>query len=247
VVPGIEKEEDWLEHREGVLESLRPEGHLELVLAERVALLSWRLNRVTRYETETIAPLQEEAERKICKLRRLEEAQSRLHFVESLEGLSEDDPIPVQEALAVFMRLFDIRSSNPRTQINREKIPLPDPFSKTSQGGPPRWTAGQFRTALAALIEWSDLDVKELLSWAEAFTYGDVLEAEREAGWEDLGLSVPGAERDRIWGERILPDERGVEKIIRYEAHLGRELARTLDQLKALQNTKKARASAEHH
>jgi len=54
VVPRVEKEEDWEEHRDGVFESLQPEGHLETVLAEKVALLSWRLNRVTRYETETI-------------------------------------------------------------------------------------------------------------------------------------------------------------------------------------------------
>jgi hypothetical protein len=40
VVPGVEKKEDWEEHRDGVLESLQPEGHLELLLAERVALLS---------------------------------------------------------------------------------------------------------------------------------------------------------------------------------------------------------------
>src|ERR687897_655467 len=46
VIPGLEKAEDWEEHRDGVLESLSPEGHLELVLAERVALLSWRLHRV---------------------------------------------------------------------------------------------------------------------------------------------------------------------------------------------------------
>ena len=55
VVPGVEKAQDWEEHRYGILASLHPEGHLELVLAERVAILSWRLNRVTRYETETIA------------------------------------------------------------------------------------------------------------------------------------------------------------------------------------------------
>ena len=41
VVPGIEKKEDWKVHAEGVLESLKPVGHLETVLAERVALLSW--------------------------------------------------------------------------------------------------------------------------------------------------------------------------------------------------------------
>src|SRR5215216_751364 len=63
VVPGVEKKEEWGEHREGMLESLQPEGHLELVFAERVALLSWRLNRVTRYETESIALYQEQIQR----------------------------------------------------------------------------------------------------------------------------------------------------------------------------------------
>jgi hypothetical protein len=58
----MERAEDWEEHREGVLESLSPEGHLEMVLAEWVALLLWRLNRVTRYETESIALFQEKAE-----------------------------------------------------------------------------------------------------------------------------------------------------------------------------------------
>src|SRR5215213_4041751 len=62
VVPGLEKAEDWEAHRDGVLESLSPEGHLELVLAERVALLSWRLHRVTRFERETIALSQEKVE-----------------------------------------------------------------------------------------------------------------------------------------------------------------------------------------
>lgn len=62
VIPGLEKAEDWEDHRDGVLENLSPEGHLELVLAERVALLSWRLHRVTRYERETIALSQEKVE-----------------------------------------------------------------------------------------------------------------------------------------------------------------------------------------
>src|SRR5215217_3311748 len=59
VVPGVEKPEDWEEYRDGMLEDLGPSGSLELALAERVALLSWRLHRVTRYETETIARSQE--------------------------------------------------------------------------------------------------------------------------------------------------------------------------------------------
>jgi hypothetical protein len=37
VVPGVEKKENWEEHRASVLESFSPFGYLELVLAERVA------------------------------------------------------------------------------------------------------------------------------------------------------------------------------------------------------------------
>jgi len=44
------------------MENLSPVGHLEVTLTERVALLSWRLHRVTRFETETIAISQETIE-----------------------------------------------------------------------------------------------------------------------------------------------------------------------------------------
>ena len=67
VVPGVEKPEDWEEYRDGKLEDLAPLGSLELALAERVTLLSWRLHRVTRYETETIALSQEQVEEDIHK------------------------------------------------------------------------------------------------------------------------------------------------------------------------------------
>src|SRR5215208_7279213 len=67
VVPGLENTEDWESHLEGIMENLSPVGHLEVTLAERVALLSWRLHRVTRYETETIAISQEQVEDDIHK------------------------------------------------------------------------------------------------------------------------------------------------------------------------------------
>jgi hypothetical protein len=62
VVPGLENTEDWESHLEGIMENLSPVGHLEVTLAERVALLSWRLHRVTRYETGAIAISQETIE-----------------------------------------------------------------------------------------------------------------------------------------------------------------------------------------
>jgi len=72
VVPGLEKAEDWEAHRDGMMESLSPEGHLETMLAERVALLSWRLHRVIRYETECITLYQEQVEDDLARERRFD-------------------------------------------------------------------------------------------------------------------------------------------------------------------------------
>ena len=45
---------EWERHRVGTIESLGAEGHIEIVLAERIANLLWRLKRLERYETEMI-------------------------------------------------------------------------------------------------------------------------------------------------------------------------------------------------
>src|SRR5215210_6353901 len=115
VVPGIEKAEDWEAHGAGVLESLKPEGHLETVLAERVALLSWRLHRVTRYETESIALHQEKAEDDLARERRfdshilgaahpeavrsnLKATRSKHRFLKRLPKLDEDKHVSAFDA-----------------------------------------------------------------------------------------------------------------------------------------------------
>src|SRR5215208_2068118 len=61
VVPG-ECPEEWEAHRAGVVASLTPVGLLEVNLAERAALLLWRLQRLARYEAETITVAMEVAE-----------------------------------------------------------------------------------------------------------------------------------------------------------------------------------------
>lgn len=54
IVPG-ESPDEWESHRAGVVESLGPVGLLEVNLAERAALFLWRLQRLARYEVETVA------------------------------------------------------------------------------------------------------------------------------------------------------------------------------------------------
>ena len=49
VIPGMETEQEWQAHLDGVRESLDPRGHLESELAGRIALCLWQLKRVTRH------------------------------------------------------------------------------------------------------------------------------------------------------------------------------------------------------
>jgi hypothetical protein len=58
VVPG-EDPGEWEIHLGAVVADLRPEGPVELALAEGVALKLWRLGRVVRYEADLIANAQD--------------------------------------------------------------------------------------------------------------------------------------------------------------------------------------------
>lgn len=54
IIEGLETEEEWDRHMDGITAGLAPEGALEEELAERIASLLWRLRRVTRFETAVI-------------------------------------------------------------------------------------------------------------------------------------------------------------------------------------------------
>src|SRR5262245_41024069 len=70
VVAGLEQPEEWEAHRAGVLQSLAAVGQLEVAVAERIALLLWRLQRVARYEGEKIALGQEKVAEDVAAARR---------------------------------------------------------------------------------------------------------------------------------------------------------------------------------
>jgi hypothetical protein len=50
-----EDPEEWAAHRAAVVEDLGPEGGLEVALAERAALVLWRMGRLARYEAAATA------------------------------------------------------------------------------------------------------------------------------------------------------------------------------------------------
>jgi hypothetical protein len=245
VVPGVEKKELWEEHRDGILESLSPEGHLELTLAERVALLSWRLHRVTRFETESIALYQEQIEEDLARERRfgshvlgahhpeevrwkLKDAQRTHRTLKKLPGLPADKHLSGGDAAGVLWGVS--------AYIEDEDFEKVQPPS-----GVPEWAGVEGDTA-----EWDGWTVGMVMEYvvSMASAAGESPEELLEAATEKARLEVISAKQalervekdlERMRRERLLPRVETLEKVARYEAHLSRGLYKALHELEALQ------------
>src|SRR5215204_5177668 len=188
VVPGVERQEDWEEHRDGVLESLSPEGHLELVLAERLALLSWRLHRVTRYETENIAVIQEKAEDDLADRRRfsshvlgaahpedvrssLKDARSDYRLIKRLPKLQNDKRLSSLDADRILWAVMEVTDRVAEGEVAPEdlldEISIPGVPENTQEWEDyDDWTAVAVRAGIEAIASATNEDPEELLEVA---------------------------------------------------------------------------------
>jgi hypothetical protein len=246
VVPGVEKREAWEEHRDGVLESMQPEGHLEFVLAERAALLSWRLHRVIRYETESIALYQEKVEDDLARERRFESGPDHPEAVRAnaksdrddhrllkrFPKMEDDKPLSALDADSVIWSAVECADKVAEGEVDPEELlesisvsGLPDSDSWEGCKG---WTAGLVGAVIEKVAQATEEEPEELLEAAI-----------RSAKWkaERSKLEAEKVERDlrNMARVRLLPDEKILEKVARYEAHLSRGLYNALHELEALQ------------
>ena len=180
VVPGVEKVEDWEEHRTGILESLQPEGHLEEVLAERVALLAWRLHRVIRYEPESIALYQGRVEDDLVKERRFDSgfehpeavrsnaksAREEQRLLKRFAKMEDDKPLSAFDAETLIWDAVEGADKVAEGEVYPEELlesvsmpALPDSDSWEGYGG---WTAGLVRAVIEKIAKATDEDPKEL-------------------------------------------------------------------------------------
>jgi hypothetical protein len=249
VVPGLEKQEDWESHRDGIMEYLSPVGHLEVTLAERVSLLSWRLHRVTRYETGAIATSQETIEDNI---------HDRDRFLSAIrhEGLESTHPVDIRfeakhykqahsalrrfpslgpdktlkgtdASSVVWSVLMEAKKAAGR-EIDVEVLDLPGVPEDAMIEELPAMKVADVRGCVEAIAAHASLNPDELL---EAATYEAGCEARHAAiRKEDVEREI-----SRKIRERTLPDEKTLEKIVRYEAHLSRQLYHALHELENLQ------------
>jgi hypothetical protein len=259
VVPGLEKQEDWESHRDGIMENLSPVGHLEVTLAERVALLSWRLHRVTRYETEAIATSQEMIEDDIHDRDRLLSALRQKGFESThpvdirfeakyhkqnhsalrrfATGLRHDPEKVLKEADAgaVVFGVYIQAKKATEGAMDLKALDLPGVPEDADIAELPAMKVADVWGCVEALAAVASLDPECLL---EAAT--------EEAGYEARGAAIRKEEVEkeisRKSRERILPDDKTLEKISRYEAHLSRQLYHALHEL---ENLRKYRTTGE--
>jgi hypothetical protein len=254
VVPGIERPEDWERHLAGTLDSLSPEGHLETVLAERVALLSWRLHRATRYETETIALSQEAVEKDLAERRRYsasiaegihpddvrsahESAKKTQRLLKRLPGLPDDRRLSPEDADSILWAVYG--RLDEETELEELEIPgVPEPLDPEtiSEYEGIAWTAALVRAGISVFAKIAGEEPEDLLEAAAETARLDAIRAKYRAEEVERELR-------EMCRARMLPDVATLQKVARYEAHLSRLLYKAMHELEALQTRRQGGAA----
>jgi hypothetical protein len=240
VIPGLESQGAWEQHRVSTLERLAPADHLEESLAERVALILWRLGRVARYERHATAHAQAGAPNDVAieydagqveKIRKsFSLSRMYLRAFDRFRQRRPDDPLTGVDAACVvdtvskFVPQFDMPS-----------FAIPGLFTADEAiRDVPGWTVARVRQVVDTIAEATGRDPDELLTIAFATARVDHNKA--RIGYRALGRRV-----EDLRNERILPQTSGLENATRYEKHLTRLLEQTLAQLRRLQQDRRER------
>lgn len=223
-----------------MLSSLAPDGYFERELAERIALLLWRLRRVARAEREAIALAQETVEDDLVErqryrsdaLPRSDEARARvqnaradLQLLERLPSMADDTPLHWEQvdavlnavALAVQDEDFDLYA-----------LPLPGLPPDTAIDEYPNWTASLVRLGIAAIATHDRQTTESLLAASIVQARRRVSEAEVEAKRVTTAI-------DRLRRERLVPNAATLTTLLRNETSLERSLYRALHELERVQ------------
>lgn len=250
VVPVIatEREEDWEQHRTGIVDELAPTGALEMELAERVALLLWRMRRVARYEANVAGAAQEDAESDYVERQEEKHRHSHTYISYAPDELRKD--LRMYPARARFLRRLATLDADKRVagedasdilqECERNAVFHDDEFDADAVDYPglpeagfdwdefPDITVSVLRDCIAAIAAVAKTD-------PEALTAGTAYHYECETRGAKMRLAEAEQTISR-WRERraLLPVEH-LDKVMRYETHLHRQLVQTLRELEAIQ------------
>jgi hypothetical protein len=146
--------------------------------------------------------------------------------------MEDDKPLSALDADSVIWYAMECADKVAEGEVDPEELlesvsvpGLPDSDSWEGYEG---WTAGLVRAVIETVARAIDEEPEDLLEAATRSARFKVERTKREA--EKVERDLRNMAR-----ERLLPDEKTLEKVARYEAHLSRGLYKALHELEALQ------------
>ena len=245
VVPGLERQEDWETHCAGLLASLSPEGPLETALAERIILALWRLQRVARYERDIIASSQERVEDDVAASERsseqvesiarhadqlTRELEMRQRVVTAFSRLPENAMVRSQDAAIILWtacKYFEIDV----VDVDVAELPMSFIWHKYRD-----WTPELVRRGLVGIAWQATGEQAEAANVLSALARDlEIQIVMRRADLHEQEQQSSQRRVQRLRRERLLPDDASLNKVMRYEVHLNRQLYQALHELEAIQ------------
>ncbi|HUS82481.1 MAG TPA: hypothetical protein VM013_04395, partial [Dehalococcoidia bacterium] len=150
-----------------------------------------------------------------------------------VSDLFKSDDTPV---VTVFARFF-ISVVAEEAQVKPDEVGLPDPLKHpylVDLEPAAECTTGLVRQGLRAIAAHAGREEGELLTQALSHFLPELAR-------DEFDVKKVSRERERRALERLLPDEENLGKVIRYEAHLHRQLLQTMHELEALQARRQGR------
>src|SRR5215213_9448043 len=159
---------------------------------------------------------------------KLKDAQRTHRTLKKLPGLPDDKHLSGGDAAGV---LWGVSAYIEDEDLEKVQSPSGVPDWAGVEGDTAEWdgwTVGMVREYVISMASKAGEAPEELLEVATEKARLDVISAKQ---------AVERIEKDfeRMSRERLLPDERTLEKVARYEAHLSRGLYKALHELEALQ------------
>jgi hypothetical protein len=209
-----ERTEGWEAHRDAIINSIAPGNALEAALAQRAALLLWRLNRVVRFETGAVGLAINTVDKDDKRIfadkagyirRRLEEHKTALTVLAGLDTEAPTAAVSGEAALGAIA-------------LNLCLDEYPDDMaSKLGITGTDGWTYQHVREAIKILTPDPEGTVQGTVKYLAHHIKNKERKLAKARDWERLQIET-----------RILPDPTTLERIARYETHLTRQLTTTL-------------------
>lgn len=225
---------------------LAPSGALEELLVEKLAVIVWRWRRLLRYEVGAIRRWADEA---VTDWRK---QQYELYLL--TKPLREKFHNPYLTP-PKWTHTEDLEAEFERARARAEALAEADPLASPHEALV--WVLAEAceredldvkqLLGLQGEGDWSDCDLGKLDGQAPARLFDALCKAwgtEPGEAWERLrarqryeledarkALEIRQRAEERVRMLAALPDAEALEKVVRYEAHLAREFARTLEQL----------------